>query len=48
MEMLLKDLKEHHVDVADRVIGSLHVDAHHATENQLLAQARELFMELNR
>ena len=48
MEMLLADLKDHHPDVAEKVIGSVHVDAHHTTENQLLAQAREFYAEHNR
>ena len=38
MEMLLADLKDHHPDVAAKVIGSVVVDAHHTTEDQLLAR----------
>jgi len=48
MEMLLADLKAHHADVAEKVIGSVVVDAHHTTENQLLARAREFYAEYNR
>lgn len=47
MEQLLADLKEHHPDVAARVIGSVRVDAHHTTEDQLLAQARSFYAEFN-
>ena len=38
MDQLLADLKDHHPDVA-KVVGSVVVDAHHTTENQLLARA---------
>ena len=48
MEQLLADLKDHHPDVAEKVIGSIPVDAHHTTENQLLAQARKFYAEYNR
>lgn len=44
MEQLLADLKHHHKDLAERVIGSIAVDEHHLTEDQLLAKARELFV----
>ena len=43
MEQLLADLKHNHRDVAKHVVGSVVVDAHHLTEGQLLAQAREFF-----
>jgi hypothetical protein len=43
MEQLIADLKEHHHDVADKIIGSVHVDAHHTTEQELLAHAREFY-----
>ncbi len=36
-------LKLHHADLAKRIIGSLVVDEHHLTENQLLAKAREFY-----
>ena len=48
MEMLLADLKAHHSDVAGKIIGSVVVDAHHTTENQLLAKARDFYAEFNR
>src|SRR5436305_12397111 len=48
MEMLLADLKAHHPDVAARVVGSVIVDAHHTTEGQLLASAREFYAEFNK
>ena len=44
MEQLLLDLKHHHHDLAERVIGSSVVDEHHLTDDQLLAKARELFV----
>jgi hypothetical protein len=44
MEQLLLDLKHHHRDLAERVIGSLVIDEHHLTDDQLLARARELFV----
>jgi hypothetical protein len=43
MEQLLLDLKKHHHDIAERVIGSVTVDEHHLTEGQLLAKARQYF-----
>jgi hypothetical protein len=48
MEQLLADLRDHHPDVAEKVVGSVLVDAHHTTENQLLAQAREFYAAYNR
>ena len=48
MEMLLADLKAHHSDVAGKIIGSVVVDAHHTTEGQLLAKARDFYAEFNR
>ena len=43
MEQLLADLRKNHPDVAQRVVGSIALDAQHLTEDQLLAQAREFF-----
>ena len=43
MEQLLADLKHNHGDVAKHIVGSIVVDEHHQTEDQLLAQAREFF-----
>jgi len=48
MEQLLTDLKDHHPDVAGKVIGAVVVDAHHTTESQLLARARDFYAEYNR
>jgi hypothetical protein len=48
MDQLLADLKDHHPDVAGKVIGAVVVDAQHTTENQLLARAREFYAEYNR
>jgi hypothetical protein len=45
---LLADRKDHHPDVAEKVIGSVVVDARHTTESQLLARAREFYAEYNR
>jgi hypothetical protein len=44
METLLEDLLHNHKDIAGRVVGSVVVDEHHLTEDQLLAKARELFV----
>jgi len=41
---LLADLKLNHQDIAKRVVGSMVVDEHHLTEDQLLAKAREMFV----
>ena len=48
MDQLLADLKEHHRDVAEKIVGSVVVDPHHTTKNQLLAHAREFYAEHNR
>ena len=48
MEQLVADLKEHHLDVACKIIGSVVVDAHHTTEDQLLAKARDFYAEFNK
>jgi hypothetical protein len=48
MEMLVADLKAHHPDLAGKIIGSVVVDAHHTTEGQLLARAREFYAEFNK
>ena len=48
MDQLLADLTAHHADVAKAVVGSVVVDAHHTTENQLLAKAREFYADYNR
>jgi hypothetical protein len=48
MDMLVADLKAHHSDVAEKIIGSVVVDAHHSTEDQLLAKARDFYAEFNK
>jgi hypothetical protein len=47
MEQLLADLQAHHADIARKVVGSVIVDAHHTTENELLAKAREFYAALS-
>lgn len=44
MEQLVLDLKKHHHELAERIVGAIAVDEHHLTEDQLLAKARELFV----
>ncbi|QEL20513.1 NADPH-dependent FMN reductase family protein [Limnoglobus roseus] len=48
MEHLRAELTSHHADIARTVIGSVVVDAHHMTESELLAKAREFYTEFNR
>ncbi len=43
MDQFIAWLKIHHADLAKRIIGSLVVDEHHLTEDQLLAKAREFY-----
>jgi phosphoheptose isomerase len=43
MEHLLAELKRNHKEIAARVVGSLAVDEHHLSEDQLLAKARGIF-----
>lgn len=43
MDQLLAELGRHHKDVRERVIGSVVIDEGHLTEDQLLAQAREIY-----
>jgi hypothetical protein len=43
MEQLIADLRKHHHDIADRIVGSFAVDEHHLTEPQLLAKARDFW-----
>jgi hypothetical protein len=47
MDQLLADLKTLHPDVAAKVVGSVVVEAHHTTEDKLLAKAREFYAEFN-
>ena len=44
MDQLLLDLKKNHHELAGRVVGSIAVDEHHLTDDQLLAKAREYFV----
>jgi hypothetical protein len=43
MDQLLAELKRHHPDISERVVGSVVVDAQHLTEDQLLAKARDFY-----
>ena len=48
MDQFIAWLTVHHPELAGRIIGSLVVDEHHLTENQLLAKAREFFASARR
>jgi hypothetical protein len=43
---LLAELRQHHAELADRVVGSLVVDEPHLTEDQLLAKACAYFQTM--
>jgi len=43
MEQFLSWSREHHPELARRIIGSHSIDEHHLTEDQILAKARELY-----
>lgn len=43
MEQLNSELALHHKDIAAKVIGTVHVDDSHLTEDQLLAKSREYY-----
>jgi hypothetical protein len=43
MEQLVLNLKKNHHELAERIVGTVAVDEHHLTENQLLAKARAFF-----
>ncbi len=43
MDHLLVDLKDHHPDLAQKVIGTVIVNEQHMTDDQLLAQARSFY-----
>jgi hypothetical protein len=43
MEQFAGWLKQHHPDVARRIIGTLVVDEHHLSRSQLLAKAQEFY-----
>jgi hypothetical protein len=46
MEQLLSELKHHHHELAERVVGTVALDEQHLTEDQLLARAREVYAKL--
>jgi hypothetical protein len=48
MDQLVADLREHHHDVAEKIVGTVVVDPHHTTEGQLLAHARDFYAERNK
>ena len=43
MDQLLVDLRHHHKDIAQRIVGSIVLDEQHLTEDELLAKAREFY-----
>jgi hypothetical protein len=43
MEQFIAWSKIHHPEMAGRIIGSLAVDEHHLTQDQILAKAREFY-----
>jgi hypothetical protein len=42
MEQLVKDLKHHHSDVTNKIVGEVSLDWHHFSYDQILAKAREI------
>jgi len=48
MDQFIAWLKLHHPELARRIIGSLVVDEHHLTADQLLAKAREFYANARR
>jgi len=47
-EQLMVELKQHHKDIATRIVGSVSVDEHHQSEDELLAKAREYYAKLGK
>ncbi|MGL4463344.1 MAG: hypothetical protein ACRC1K_14440 [Planctomycetia bacterium] len=47
MDQLMADLTAHHPAVAAKVIATVVIDAHHTSEDQLLAKAREVFAQFD-
>ena len=43
MDQLVAELKRHHHQIAQRIVGCVVVDEPHLSENQLLAQARDFY-----
>lgn len=46
MDQFVSWLEIHHRELAGRIIGALVVDAHHLTEGELLAKAREFYLKI--
>lgn len=46
MDQLMSELRLHHKGLAAKVVGSMVVDEHHQSQDQLLAKAREYFLEI--
>lgn len=45
MDQLVAALEHHHKGIAARIVGTVVIDAHHATEDQLLAHARAFYTD---
>jgi hypothetical protein len=43
MDHLVAELKQHHPQIAERVVGAIVVDEQHLSDGQLLAKAREIY-----
>jgi hypothetical protein len=43
MDHLVAELKQHHAEIAKRVVGTIVVNEQHMTEDQLLAEARKFY-----
>ncbi len=46
MGQFLTELKHHHSDVAKCIVGSVVLEEHHLTEEQLLAKARDFYAKI--
>jgi len=46
MEQFVAWLKHHHPETATRIVGTIVVDEHHLTEDQLLAKARDFYIPM--
>ena len=42
-DVLMGELSKHHHDLAAKVVGTVTIEAHHTTDDQLLSRAREFF-----
>jgi hypothetical protein len=47
MMQLVAELKQHHADLAKRIVGTITIDESHLSEEQLLAKAREVYAGLD-